>query len=125
MTNAQKAAEEIATKVHSCMVFLCDMCGPNRPMPCRFGKAVSNQAYPDKEAIKSDFAAIIEKHCGDAEKVLQAAAKWAVCGDGGWCPGSICSKCPDPDFEPCPGACTEDEKTKCWIEFWRKGGIND
>lgn len=102
MTNAQKAAEEIAIK------YLAE--------PCREvdddGEVCAWSVDPD---VIADIAEIIEKHCGDSEKVLQAAAKWA---------GEKCT-CPTHSDHNCAICFVEHKRNakknvQCWIEFWRK-----
>lgn len=64
-----------------------------------------------KACLTERFAAIITRHCADAEKTLRVAAKW-VHGCG------IC-------MIPFPTSCQPVEENKercvcCWLEYWKK-----
>lgn len=63
----------------------------------------------------SQIAAIFERHCGEGEKTLQAAAKWAAFFLPGGCPQKFyCNVCKKETPECYKNA------TQCWLEYWKK-----
>ena len=54
---ARMAATEIDELMHSCTALLCHMCGPDRPMPCRFGGE-----WPDAKRREHAIAAVITRN---------------------------------------------------------------
>lgn len=113
---SRKAAAEIFELFNVCSVMTCDVCGYN-DQQCLFGKA-----KPPSEMIADNVAAIIERHCGDVEKALQAAAEWAARKDN--CPMAdlgICEENPECD----PGYSGALTGARCWIEYWKKEAKGD
>lgn len=93
-TSAMRAAEEIVKNDGGCAK--CE--GPNL---C----SISNTKEEIESCIIDKISAIIERHCGETERALRAAAKWA--GRGGYNPTH------DPRVD-------EKEAAERWIEFWKK-----
>ena len=117
-TCSRRAAKEIWNRLNSSF-YTPELTGViNAEKHCP--KLSDNETCPCGAHAKCEIdgiAAIIDRNCGRAERVLEQTAKWATNHQG--CPGNHLEQCP---FEngKCGKSLREDHVAECWLEYWKK-----